>query len=321
MGFISAIGKGLKYVGIGARTVARYSVGEGAEVISKARKAAVPAGTKWYKSIFSKDAAKAGWDALKKDVTKTATSKKGVWKSIKAFGKSIITKPQAGWRLARMKAAAAGQSAGFFTKLGGAFKGLGKSLQKMPIIGTIITVGCEIPEIYKAFTSKEGGAWEGIKQIGKSALKIAAGTALSAVGAAFLGPIGGIAGYMIGEWIAGKFVGGDFSENHLENEQQEEQSQGSESQLQDTQKTSSRSQTSQAQIPSFNTGFGDLLQAYNPSNLTSAGVSNPLNYNLTTGMNMNALGLYTPTIASTGINPAQNIFEQNPLGLKFHYVG
>lgn len=293
MGLISSIGKGLKYTGIAARTVARYSVGNGAEVISNARKAATPAGTSWFKSIFSKKAAKAGWKALKQDVVKTATSKKSLWKSITSFGKSLITKPQAGWRLAGMKAAAAGKTAGFFTKLGGAFKGLGKACKKLPLIGTLITIGFEIPEIYKAFTHKDGGFWEGMKQIGKSTLKIAAGTALSAIGACFAGPIGGAIGYMAGEWLMGKILGGDFSENHQEasNEENPSESQKPDDNTPQGERTSNNTTTSQQSmptqtyVPEYNTGFGDLVASIKNTRVNPT-INNPFIFN-------NAYSTYT----------------------------
>lgn len=86
----------------------------------------------------------------------------------------------------------------------------GKSL---PLIGTVITLACEIPAIFKSFSNY--GAGEGIKQTGRSAVSIggfAAGTAAGAtigsavpvVGTIIGGIVGGMVGGFLGKAIFGK---------------------------------------------------------------------------------------------------------------------
>lgn len=197
------------------KAIPRYAFSDGCSVITKARKGVRVANPKAGYSIFSHpiEKGKAGLTALKKDLLKAGT-KKTVWQSITSFAKSFVTKPKAGIRAAKIAAAKAGKTASFWAKAGGALKGLGKVCKKLPIIGTVLTVGFEIPDVVKAFTHKDGGFVEGMKQIGKSALKIGVGAGLCAVGTAIGGPVVGALAWAAGDWIVDKVTGGSFSENH-----------------------------------------------------------------------------------------------------------
>ena len=108
-------------------------------------------------------------------------------------------------------------SKGIFSKLGGTFKGL---LKRAPLIGTALTVAFEIPNIYRA--TKDGGLVNGVIEAGKSGVRLAAGIGLGAVGAAFLGPVGAIAGFMIGDWVGKLVVGKSHTEKLAEQEEQQE---------------------------------------------------------------------------------------------------
>ncbi len=110
--------------------------------------------------------------------------------------------------------AAAGKSAtGFWAKAASPLKVLGK---RMPLIGNIIMVAMELPNIVRAFS--KGGVGTGVKEIGKAAVKIGGFAAGAAVGQALI-PIpfvGAMVGGLIGGWLAGKVVGKSFTEKQKE---------------------------------------------------------------------------------------------------------
>ena len=305
------------------RLIPRYAFSDGAKVIQKARKATIAAGTK---SIFgkgnefalknSKTKISAGWDALKKDALKTMNSKKGVWASLASFGKSLISKPKAGIRAVKIAAAKAGKTAGFWAKTGGALKGLGKAMSKLPIVGTIIAVGCEVPDIYDAF--KRGGAWEGTKQIFKSSAKIVGFAAGTALGTVIGGPIGGIIGGLIGDMLVIKLIGGSYSENHpeeTEETEQTEQTQESEQQeavepqeATSTQGSSSQSSSSDTSSTPANPDNG-TTQTTSPESGSSSSTTNPSNPSITNPFDT---GLNVPNPVSIGMNPVG--IGMNPVG-------
>lgn len=95
----------------------------------------------------------------------------------------------------------------FFSKIGGTIKGLGK---RAPLIGTALMVAFELPNIFKA--TKDGGLIAGAAEAGKSGVRIAAGVACGAIGAALLGPVGSIAGFLIGDMLGKLVVGKSYSE-------------------------------------------------------------------------------------------------------------
>lgn len=161
-------------------------------------------GGKWYKNLHNQvgDAfvtaerrcAKSGgvFAGLKKSLSDFIPGLKNVWKS----------------------------KGGFLGKLGKSLKFLGK---KLPIIGTALMVAFEIPNIVKA--TKDGGLIKGLAEAGKSALRLAAGIGLGAVGAAFLGPVGAIAGFIVGDLVGKLVVGKSYSEKQAEKEEQLAQAQ------------------------------------------------------------------------------------------------
>lgn len=101
----------------------------------------------------------------------------------------------------------------------GAFKGLFKGLgKKMPLIGNLLMIAFEAPNIYRAF--KDGGVGAGFKELGKSAAKLGAFAAGAALGQALI-PIpfvGGLIGGIAGGWIADKLLGKSFTEKKEEAE-------------------------------------------------------------------------------------------------------
>ena len=125
----------------------------------------------------------------------------GLVDSCKAYGKDV----SALWK---------GNSS-FFAKCGGTLKGLAK---RAPLIGTALMVAFEFPNIYRA--TKEEGIVGGAKEAGKAGVRLAAGMALGAVGTAVAGPIGSIAGFIIGDMIGKLVVGKSFTEKKEEKEKQ-----------------------------------------------------------------------------------------------------
>lgn len=145
---------------------------------------------------------------------------KSVWKSIKEV--PSVLKVSAKWSAGKaMVAAKAAGKTGIALKLagllGGAkgiFKGLGK---KMPLIGNLMLVAFELPNIFKA--TKEKGIIQGGKEVVKAGTRLTAASIASAIGTAVGGPIGGIIGFVAGDWLASKVVGKSYTEHNAEEEQ------------------------------------------------------------------------------------------------------
>ena len=330
------------------KAIPRYAFSDGCSVITKARKGVRVANPKAGYSIFSHpiEKGKAGLTALKKDLLKAGT-KKTVWQSITSFAKSFVTKPKAGIRAAKIAAAKAGKTASFWAKAGGALKGLGKVCKKLPIIGTVLTVGFEIPDVVKAFTHKDGGFVEGMKQIGKSALKIGVGAGLCAVGTAIGGPVVGALAWAAGDWIVDKVTGGSFSENHPdENAAADATRQTIDLRSQETQdeQTSQGSATESAEVSDNTSSTSQQAQGSDDTQTQQAGTNpqvfsnNPFAFGLGTtttnpfmmggvptmgttplfGMGFNSgVDAYTGSLVQSG----ENIFEKYPMGYTFQYIG
>ena len=97
---------------------------------------------------------------------------------------------------------------GFFGKPWGAIKGVGKA---MPALFAFLTIAGEIPNAYKA--TKEQGIGQGLKEVGKTAVRLTTGALFGAIGSAIL-PVGGsIVGWMVGDWLGSKIVGRSYTEN------------------------------------------------------------------------------------------------------------
>ncbi len=96
----------------------------------------------------------------------------------------------------------------------GFFKGIGK---KMPLIGNLMLIAFELPNIISAI--KEKGIGQGLAEVGKSGARL---TGASVAGSAF-GPIGSIVGWIAGEWLTGKIVGKSYTEKKAEDEQKKQE--------------------------------------------------------------------------------------------------
>lgn len=133
------------------------------------------------------------------------TSNKKIFQSLKDSLKSYKTDVSALWKSDKK----------FLSKIGGTLKGLGK---RAPLIGTALMVAFELPNIIKA--TKDGGLINGAAEAGKSGVRIAAGIACGAIGAAILGPLGSIPGFIVGDILGKLVVGKSYSEKKEAQKQQ-----------------------------------------------------------------------------------------------------
>lgn len=136
---------------------------------------------------------------------------------LKAFWKQLTTIPEVfkdEWKLGGEAAKKAGKSI-FFGKLGGAGKAL---MKRMPLIGGLLAVGFQVPNLIKAFTSEEGGIGTGLVETGKAVAKLGLDTAGFMVGQALI-PIpivGGLIGSFVASAIGDAVLGKSFSEKQDE---------------------------------------------------------------------------------------------------------
>lgn len=138
---------------------------------------------------FSSDSRKA-WNASKEAV-KGKSFWGSMWESLnpKTFIKEV------------------GEGLGFAGKSKAVWGALTK---RMPLIGNLITVATEVPNVYKAF--KEGGFATGMAEVLKSGLKVSAFALGCAVGSSFGGLIGGMAlGFLAQKAMSG-FIGDSYTE-------------------------------------------------------------------------------------------------------------
>jgi len=145
--------------------------------------------------------------------------------SIRKYAKGMMS----GWSKEISESASKGTST--FSKLAGGSKGFFKGLGKrMPLIGTAICLLIEIPNLFKAFTSKDGGVVTGTVETAKTGIKLGAYAGGAAAGAAigtaiFPGVgtfIGAILGGMLTGYAADKVVGKSFTEIAEEKEAKSE---------------------------------------------------------------------------------------------------
>lgn len=138
------------------------------------------------------------WKGMKKSLTTFPGAIKGAWNNAQGFGK---------------------------------FKAIGKEFWKrMPLIGGIVMVGFELPNILSAFQDK--GLVGGITEVAKSGSRLIGSMAGFAIGQALI-PIpvvGGLIGGVVGEWLIGKIVGKSHTEKKQEMQEALAQSNNAEQQ-------------------------------------------------------------------------------------------
>lgn len=138
-----------------------------------------------------------------------ATKNTPFWKSVTESATSLPKDISSSWKSAT----------GIWSKTKGVFKQLGK---RMPLIGSVLTVAFELPNICSAF--KDNGLIGGLLETGKSTARLGGFMGGMAIGQALI-PIpivGGIVGGMIGDWLVSKVVGKSHSEKKAEAEEQQQ---------------------------------------------------------------------------------------------------
>ena len=127
------------------------------------------------------------WSNMKKSLTSLFPDIKNSWKAAKGIG---------------------GKSKAVF----------GQFAKRMPLLGVLLTVALELPNIFSAF--KDKGVVGGLVETGKSTIRLAGATAGFAIGQALI-PIpvvGGLIGAFAGDWLMSKIVGKSHSEKKAEAE-------------------------------------------------------------------------------------------------------
>lgn len=211
---ISAIGnmatKAFSYAKKGVKIVPDIIFGDGADTFVKAANNAAKAGGKTtLRTIWN--AVKAGGSAVKNSHKTSFFSR--FWKSLKTTPSKIKGQTLAGARLA--KAAGKNQVLG---GVKGFFKGIGK---KMPMIGNLMLIAFELPNIISAI--KEKGIGQGVAEVGKAGARLTGASLAGAAAGAAFGPVGSLVGWIAGEWLTGKIVGKSYSEKKAEDEQKKQE--------------------------------------------------------------------------------------------------
>lgn len=209
MGIVSAIskiavkaiskvgGKTVRNIGRTVKAAPDFVLGTGMETASRAM-------TRSSGSIFTraKSAAKAVVVQSEKATAKEGGFFTRLFKNIKNTPKDINH-----WRKVGIRSAKLSGKNSFVGGAKGVLKGLAK---KMPMINSLLMIGFEIPNIWKAST--EEGVGTGLKETGKAAVRLTGGASGAVLGTFLGGPIGGLLGFMAGEWLTGKVIGDSYSE-------------------------------------------------------------------------------------------------------------
>lgn len=139
----------------------------------------------------------------------------GFWKSNWYALKTTPKKIKQGWMAGGRIADHAGKTG--LSKLWSQFKGsLGGIGKRMPLLFTMMAILPEIPNIISAFV--DNGAISGIAETGKTTLRLGSGMLGAAIGQALI-PIpflGGVVGYMAGDWLMSQITGKSHSEKKAE---------------------------------------------------------------------------------------------------------
>lgn len=142
-------------------------------------------------------------DAFTYAERQSKVAKMSIWQTMKKQATSLIPDISKTWK----------NTSGFFGKLKGVAKQFGK---RMPLIGAVMTVAFELPNIISAF--KDKGFIGGVAETAKSGARLGGFMAGMAIGQALI-PIpilGGIIGGMAGDWLVSKVVGKSHSEQKAE---------------------------------------------------------------------------------------------------------
>ncbi len=137
---------------------------------------------------------------------------KNMWHQTKTFPRKLKT----GWIVGAKNAAKAGK-----TKWWGGLKGsLGAVGKRLPLLGGILAIAVELPNILSA--TKDKGIIGGVTETAKTTARVTSGMVGGAIGAALLSPIpvvgpilGSIVGYMAGDGLASLVTGKSHTEKKM----------------------------------------------------------------------------------------------------------
>lgn len=203
MGIMSLLVKGgSKALGYGRRIVKvtpEFLLGDSSEIIGKAMKA--QKGSVWQKG-------KAGFRALEKyNNAQTGNFFSRLVKNLRNTPKDLAKGFKVGAKAGAMKGS---------SKLLYGLKGTGKAfVKKMPLIGAVLTVALEAPNIISAF--KDGGFKAGMKEVGGAGVELGCIAGGAAIGSCF-GPVGTAIGAVVGGFVGMFARGKTHSEKKAEKE-------------------------------------------------------------------------------------------------------
>ena len=217
---VSSVGS---YITRAAKLYPDFVLGTGNEPFTKAMQAAVKgrktANQNYFEAVWqgTKDGVKAAEAHNEQMIKRDGGFWKNTWKALKTTPKKIRQGWAAGGRIAD-RANKTGL-AKFWSQFKGSMNGLGK---RMPLIGTLLIAVTELPNLFSAF--KDEGLFGGVLETGKTALRLGAGMTGAAIGQALI-PIpivGGLVGYMAGDWLMSLLTGKSHSEKKEELKTQQE---------------------------------------------------------------------------------------------------
>lgn len=199
------------------KTVPSILFEDGADILVRGARDSFKSGIKNNLSIRKSilQGFKDGGNKLALDVAKKTHANGSVFsrifRSIKSTPADLIAATKGG--------ASAAKAAGKSGILGGV-KGLGKGIwSKMPLVGNLLLIGFELPNIIKA--TKEEGIGQGVAEVAKAGARLTGASIGAAVGSLAFGPIGGFIGWGVGEWLTSKVVGKSYSEKIAEAEEKQ----------------------------------------------------------------------------------------------------
>jgi len=210
------------YAKRGVRMAPDFALGTGGEAFTNSLRTAVR-GTKdatgkyvggtGYKNFWTK--LKNAFKASETHNNQLIASEGGFFKAMKKNLLDIPSGIKNGWTTGKAAAATAGKSG-----LWGGIKGAAKSLgSKMPLIGSLLFLAFETPNIVKA--TKDGGIVDGAAEFVKAGSRAVGSMAGFCIGQALcpIPIVGGIIGGLIGEFVTSKIVGKSYSEKKVEQEE------------------------------------------------------------------------------------------------------
>lgn len=216
----SIASKGWNYIQRAGRIYPDFVMGTGNEAFTQAMRSTIKNraanGQSYMQSVWS--GIRDGARAAERHNSILEKRHGGFWKSNWEALKSFPQKVAQGWRVGGKLADRAGKTglSKFWSQFKGSLTGIGK---RMPLLFTMMAILPEIPNLFSAF--KDKGLVGGITETGKTALRLGAGMTTAAIGQALI-PIpfvGGIVGYMAGDWLMSKFTGKSHSEKKAEAEE------------------------------------------------------------------------------------------------------